>query len=120
MEQTVVKSKSWILPFWFMVGVAIFCFLENLFVFRTIYHIQYLMEWRILLFALIWPAVAFIDAIIYWLIRKRIGNRKLIWAHMLFSLFALVLLWVVYFLVFLIIDSFNSGKGFGSYLQKMQ
>jgi bacteriorhodopsin len=78
------------------------------------------MEWRILLFALIWPSIAFIDAIIYWLIRKRIGDRKLIWAHMLFSLFALVLLWVVYFFVFLIIDGFNNGKGWGGYLQKMQ
>jgi hypothetical protein len=100
MEQTLNKSKSWKLPFWFMLGISVFHFLEDLFVFPVFFHIHlFPLRRDMLSILMIWPSLLFTEAVIYWLIRKRMYERKWVWAHLLFSLFAFVLLWVLYCLV---------------------
>ncbi|MBO9201252.1 MULTISPECIES: hypothetical protein [Niastella] len=121
MEQTEVKSKSWMLPFWFMTGIAILCFLENLTLFKAnSYVAAATFSWYILIEAITWPFIILIEAIIYWRIRKRIENRKWVWAHLLFSLFSFVLLVVLYFIALYCIFFITGGEGYSYYLTIMK
>lgn len=106
MEHPISKSKPWMLPFWFMLGIAIIGGLEELFVFITTFKFG---KSKYLLLFLIWPSVLFVETIVYWLIRKKITERKWVWAHLLFSLFAFVLLWILYFLVSAVFFYTNRG-----------
>jgi hypothetical protein len=122
MEQPVSKAKPWMLPFWLMVGITVFYFSESLLLYRTVYKMQlYPSRWYMISTMLLWPSILLVEATIYWFIRKRIENRRWVWAHLLFSLFAFVLLLILYFIVLLIVFEFNHDKdAYSGYLQTIQ
>ena len=97
MEPTLNRPKPWMLPFWFMLGIMIVNMLEELFVLHALVKVVTIYSSKYVLLILVWPAILLVEAIIYWRIRKRIHERKWVWAHLLFSLFAFVLVWVLYF-----------------------
>ena len=71
---------------------------------------------------MLWPSLILVDAIIYWIIRKRIRERKWVWAHLLFSLLGFVLLQILRFLIFVLVDAYNPDLGHTSipYLNNME
>src|SRR4051794_39921553 len=119
MEQTLNRSKSWMLPFWFMLGIMIGSFLENVFVFTVFLHGQWFSR-AVVLGAMLWPSILLIEAIGYWLIRKRIEERKFVWVHLLFSLFAFVLLWVLYVIILAFFFSHTGPELYSYYLRIIQ
>jgi hypothetical protein len=69
---------------------------------------------------MLWPSIILIEAIIYWFIRKKIVNRRWVWAHLLFSLFAFVLLFVLYFGILAILYAHTDKETYSSNLRLMQ
>ena len=121
MEPTLNRPKPWMLPFWFMLGILVFNSLENFFfVFPVIFGIRlFSLTWDIVFLIMIWPSILIAEAVVYWRIRKRIHERKWVWAHLLFSLFAFVLQYVFHFSILLIVNSVIDGIAFSSFLLKM-
>jgi Na+/phosphate symporter len=98
MEETLNKRKPWLLPIGFMLAIIVGSFLENVFIFSITLKMP-LFSGPMLTVVLWWPSVLAIETIIYWFIRRRIENRKWVWAHLLFSLFAFILLCLLYAIV---------------------
>jgi hypothetical protein len=91
MEPTLNRSKPWMLPFWFMAAILIVTLLQNLFLYRTIVKYGSGVPGNVLFFLLMWPVILLIETVVYWWLRKRIAQRRWVWAHLLFSLLAFIL-----------------------------
>jgi len=82
--------KDFIAPFWFMLvlGIVATCLstygLQMIRVYAPSYELSTL---RIIGFFIL-PAIIFIEAIMYWMVRKRNVYRKATWAHALLFAFA--------------------------------
>jgi hypothetical protein len=101
-NQSPIQSKAWYTPFWFMVGILFVSCIQSLFLFKQITKLATNeISGRILFNMLFWPSLLFVEAFIYWMIRKRISVRKWVWAHLLFSLFAFVLLRIMQIVIYL-------------------
>ena len=99
MNQLVIKTKPWNTPIWVMVSILIFSSLQSLIVLKVSVPLTTKEITGTILFnMLFWPSLISIDTIVYWVIRKRIMERKWVWAHLLFSLFGFVILMILRFL----------------------
>lgn len=96
MDQTLNKTRPWNTPVWVMVSILIVSCLQSLILLKvTVPLTNGEITGTVLFNMLFWPLLILVDAIIYWMIRKRIMERKWVWAHLLFSLFAFVLLMII-------------------------
>jgi len=92
-----MQAKPWYTPFWFMVCILIVACFQSLLLFTITARYVSL---KVPLFnMLLWPSILIVEAVIYWLIKKKIAERKWVWAHLLFSLFAFVVLMIFRFVV---------------------
>lgn len=90
---TLQTAKRFLAPVWFMLGIAIFAFFYNYLLFSVVYKINTsAMTGFVLFMFLLWPLLILSEGFVYWLIRYKITERKWAWAHVIFILFALVLL----------------------------
>jgi hypothetical protein len=119
MEQTLNKSKPWMLPFWFLLGIMLFSFIENILLFAVFLH-EPLFSRPILMAAMLWPSILLVEVIIYYFIRRRIANRKFVWLHLLFSLFAFILLWGLYAIVLFTFFSNITAERYEYYFRLIQ
>ena len=126
MTQPANRTRSWITPIWFMVGIMIITCIKNLMnliLFKvSVKAALNALSGTVLFIFMLWPLILLGEAIIYWVIRKRIRERKWVWAHLLFSLFAFVLLFILRFLIFVLVDAYNPDLGHTSirYLNNME
>jgi uncharacterized membrane protein len=112
MSQSVNKAKAWNTPIWFMVVIFIFSCLQSLATLKiTRQFTTTEMTERALFNMIFWPSLILAESIIYWMIRKRIKERKWVWAHLLFSLLAFVLLMILRILISFIILAYNEDQG---------
>src|SRR5687767_15997691 len=94
-SQTIGYAKPWYTPFRFMLVIMIFCFIESLLV--GLYKVKvYALSTSAFLMTFIWPSVLLMEVIFYWVVRRRIKERKFVWAHLIFSLFSFALLPILY------------------------
>ena len=85
-------------PIWVMLGIILVSTFEHVYLFTVTLKAP-LFSQAVLWAVLLWPCFLLVETVIYWFIRKRIENRRWVWAHLLFSLFAFILLWVLYGIV---------------------
>ena len=97
MSQPVNKPKPWNTPFWFMMGMTIFNCITGLIAFKFVARVTTITG-SILFSLLLWPSLILVETIIYWVIRRKVKERKWVWAHLLFSLFAFVVVKILYIL----------------------
>jgi hypothetical protein len=86
-----MQSTPWYTPFRIMLIIFILLILFDV-VFLTTYKLSISLTGQMLFFLIIWPVVVLGEVILYWVLRKKIKERKLVWVHLLFSLFAFVVL----------------------------
>src|SRR5581483_10288516 len=88
-----MQSKKLLAPFWWMVAILLVVIAQSYIVLWTA-RIAHLSSMRItyLLLFLMWPVVILAEAIVYYIIRKRIRNRKWVWAHIGFMFLGFVVL----------------------------
>ena len=112
MNQLVNKAKPWNTPIWVMVGILIVSCLQSLIVFKLTMRFTIGEITGTVLFNMLFlPSLILVDAIIYWMIRKRIMERKWVWAHLLFSLFAFVVLMILRLVVTFLAITHNLDGG---------
>jgi hypothetical protein len=96
MSQLVNKAKAWNTPIGFMLSIFIVSCLQSLATLQVTRQVTTIEITGTVFFnMLFWPSLILAESIIYWVIRKRIKERKWVWAHLLFSLFAFVLLTIL-------------------------
>ena len=94
-SQSIEYAKPWYTPFRFMLVILVLCFIESLLV--GLYKVKvYAISTSAFLTTFIWPSVLLIEVIFYWVVRRRIKERKFVWAHLIFSLFSFALLPILY------------------------
>jgi hypothetical protein len=94
-SQTVVYGKPWNTPFRFMLVTMILCVIESLL--AGLFNLRNPgMSVSDFLLMFVWPLVLLIEVIFYWVVRRRIKERKFVWAHLFFSLFSFALLPILY------------------------
>lgn len=112
MSQLVNKAKAWNTPIGFMLGIFIVSCLQSLATLQVTRQFSTTeMTERALFNMVFWPSLILTESIIYWVIRKRIKERKWVWAHLLFSLLAFVLLMILRILISFIILAYNQDQG---------
>src|SRR5690242_10598219 len=114
MSQSVNRSRPWNTPYWFMLGVMVINFLEFFINLKVSLKVTTNIPTKVLFIILLWPSFILVEVVIYWVIRKRINERKWVWAHLLFSLFTFVMLEILRFLVFALIFYYNRNNGYHS------
>ena len=98
MSQLVDKAKAWNTPIWVMVSLFIFSCLQSLIIFKVTTRLATGEIRGTALFNMLFgPLLIVVDTVIYGMIRKRIMERKWVWTHLLFSLFAFFLLTILRF-----------------------
>lgn len=86
-----MQPKPFLAPVWLLSIAGLFQCILNLVVFK--FQLKGFVYTPVFIFfLLLWPGIAFIEAIVYWLIRKRITERRWVWTHVIFLFFALVML----------------------------
>jgi glucan phosphoethanolaminetransferase (alkaline phosphatase superfamily) len=111
-NQTSIQSKPWYTPIWVMIGVMILTCIKNLILIKfTVHTTVNDLPGIFLFFLILWPLLLLVEVIIYWVIRKRIKERKWVWAHLLFSLLAFVLLFILRFLIYFFVDAYSPDPG---------
>jgi hypothetical protein len=120
-SQSIARPKPWNTPFWFLLGVMVLCIIEHLIVLNVMIKAQISSLTGATLFMLfLWPLLLLAEAIFYRVVHKRIGERKWVWAHLIFSLFSFALLRLLYVAVLLIAhDVYQSASAF-SIMQQLQ
>jgi hypothetical protein len=98
MSQFVNKPKPWNTPFGMMLGITVFTCIMNLIAFKFIGRLTTITG-NILFGLILWPSLVVVETFIYWLMRRRVRERRWVWTHLLFSLFAFVLVKILYLLV---------------------
>jgi hypothetical protein len=93
--QTVVYGKPWNTPFRFMLVTMILCTLKSA-LFVLLNMESYAVSAFGIAMMFLWPLVLLIEVIFYWVVRRRIKERKFVWAHLIFSLFSFALLPLLY------------------------
>jgi hypothetical protein len=112
MSQLVNKAKAWNTPFGVMVSLLIISCLQSVITFTVIKRFSTGGITGLVLFnMLFWPLLILVDAIVYWMIRKRIMERKWVWAHLLFSLFAFVVLTILRITLYALIPMYAPDEG---------
>lgn len=108
-NQFSMQSKAWYTPFWFMVCIMIVAIVQSLILLDIILKATVnVVTSPTMYIVVLWPLLLLVEAIIYWVIRKRLKERKWVWAHLLFSLVGFVLIRVLSVLAFIIIDFYGT------------
>ena len=86
-------NKPFTRPFWILLITAIFVALYYLVTFFSLVRIREAhLPFLVYFFFILWPSLLLAEAIVYWTIRKRITERKHVWAHIWLVLFGFVFL----------------------------
>jgi hypothetical protein len=89
-----MQPKPFLAPVWLLSIACLFQCIFNLFFFRV--EVQVAVYTPVVIFFMfLWPCVLFIQAFVYWRIRKRITERRWVWTHVGFLFFAFVVLRLV-------------------------
>ncbi|OQP65220.1 hypothetical protein A3860_16245 [Niastella vici] len=105
-----MQTRSWYTPFWIMVVVVIFACIQSLILFNVILKATTVSVGMgaDLYVVMLLPLVLLVETIIYWVIRKRIKERKWVWVNLWLSLFGFVILRLLYLLILFIYYSFST------------
>ncbi len=107
-SRTAVFAKPWDTPFRFMLVTMIVCLLESLL--ALWFNMKnYGISTADFLMLFLWPSVLLVEVIFYRVVRRRIKERKFVWAHLILSLFSFAVLPLLYigalFFSYLVIPS---------------
>lgn len=87
-----MQPRSWNTPFVIMLIIFGLTILFDLALLSTYRDLAIVMSAQMWFFILLWPVLILAEIILYWVLRKKIQERKLVWVHLLCSLFAFVIL----------------------------
>ena len=106
-----MQSKPWYTPFWFMLGVLLLSCLQQVVIFKVIIKSStYIPSGKVLLFLLMWPSICLVEAIIYWVIRRRVFERKWVWAHLILTACAMGLIDLLAIVLFVFASQMVSAQ----------
>jgi hypothetical protein len=119
--EPILRAKPWYTPFWFLLGVMVLCAVEHLILLNLIIksQVSYL-SGSILFMLFLWPFLLLMEVIFYWVVRKRIGERKWVWGHLIFSLFSFVLVRLLYVAAVFIVNDFYQSHSAYTIIQQIQ
>jgi hypothetical protein len=109
-SQSSSHAKPWYAPFWFMLGVALLALVEQAIVYISLLRGPMTVSGNLTFRLFLWPSILFIEVIVYWLIRKRVLERRLVWPHLVLSLFTFVLIQILFVVVSIIMTDDNGGN----------
>ena len=93
-------KKKFTGPVWCMIILGVLSAGRNMLIFHSVhFEIRTLKEFGFSLLFFLWPAISFIEAIVYWRIRKRNLCRQDSWYHVLLFALAIYLLPIIRFVL---------------------